>query len=215
MKLLIVDDHQIFRASFIRLLKIIFHGNNRYEEAGNGFEAIKKMKASRFDVVIMDVSMPEMNGYEACKIIRHNYPDTPVIMLTQFDDGKLIKHFVNSGVFSFLTKDASIDELKTAISYAVKREKYFSEKVMSIINGPNGYDNQFMVELAPQEKVLIHLLEQGKTSKEIATEMGLTLKTVRTYRERLLEKTSTNNVAELISFGFRTGVLPNNKVVKH
>ncbi|MBS1507022.1 MAG: response regulator transcription factor [Bacteroidetes bacterium] len=207
MKILLVDDHQIFRASLIRLLRSIYKGLNSYEEAKDGKEALEKLGKSKFDLVILDVSMPVMDGYEASRILRQDYPSLPIIILTQFDDYYLISHFVRIGINSFLTKDANITELKCAIDSALKNEKFLSDKIERILRVRVSFEDSHQVELAPQEKVLIQLLQQGKTSKDIAQHMGLTIKTVRTYRERLLDKTKTKNVAELISFGFRTGHL--------
>jgi DNA-binding NarL/FixJ family response regulator len=208
MRLLIADDHQIFRKAFINLLKTTLGPNLEYVEASNGKEALKELESSKVDIVILDVSMPEMNGIEAYKYIKEIYPNVPVIVLTQYDDGVLIYHFFKMGVQSFFTENAGLDEIHAAIDCAVKGERYFPKEIQILIEKvAKGNKLPQKVELTAQEKRLFDLLCQGYTSKEIALKMNLTVNTVDTYRERLLEKTVTSNVAQLISFGFKIGVL--------
>jgi len=208
MKILIVDDHQIFRKAFIRLLKVAVDYNIYCDEAQNGQEAIDKLHEGKFDLVFLDVNMPRMDGVEACKRIRNEHAKVAIIILTQFDNESLIFHFFNMGVQSFLSKGASIDELKAATDSVLTGKKYFSPEINLIIQkGESNTDCMKRVEMTSQEKQLLKLLQEGFTSKEIALRMILTEKTVRTYKERLMEKTSTRNVAELITFGFRNGIL--------
>jgi DNA-binding NarL/FixJ family response regulator len=206
MKILVVDDHNIFRVSLIGVLKSIYTTYD-FEEAGNGSEALEKLKSSKVDLVFLDVSMPIMNGYEVCKFIRQNYPTLPIIMLTQFYNNGFIYHFFKMGVQSFLTKEASVSELTSAIDCALRGEFFFPEQIRIIIEDGRSQETTGRFELNQQEKRLIQLLHKGITSKDIAHQMGLTIKTVHTYRERLLKKTNSANCAELISFGFRTGIL--------
>ncbi len=206
MKILIADDHQLFRVAFIRLLKNIY-ANCDFYEAANGKETLERLKVLKFDLVFLDVSMPIMDGYEACKFIRQDHPALSIIMLTQFDDHHLIQHFFKMGVHSFLTKDACISDLTSAIDYALRGDFFFPEQIKLIIKNLKGKEDQCRLELAPQEKKLIRLLHKGIAIKEVAQQMGLTEKSARTYRERLMKKTKTNNVAQLISFGFKKGIL--------
>lgn len=206
MKILIVDDHKIFRVSLIRFLKDTYA---RYDfvEAVNGSDALARLRGSKFDLVFLDVSMPVLDGYEACKFIRKNYPNLPIIMLTQFHNDGLIHHFLKMGVHSFLTKGADEAELTSAINCVLKGEFFFPEEIRTIIANRGNREETDDFNLSPQEKKLIQFLQKGITSKEIAHQMGLTTKTVNTYRERLLKKTNAANCAELISFGFRVGIL--------
>jgi len=210
MKLLIVDDHLIFRKAFIRLLKIAVEYSIDCDEAQNGVEAIDKLQEDKFDLVFLDVSMPQMDGIEACKRIRINHQELAIIILTQYDNEDLIFHFFNNGVHSFLSKGASVDELKAAIDNVCIGKKYFPPEVNLVLQRKKGKSNTDCarkIELAYQEKQLLKLLQEGLMSKEIAGRMNLTDKTVRTYKERLMERTNTRNAAELITFGFRNGIL--------
>lgn len=118
MKMLMADDHQLFRKAFIRLLKVAVEYKIDCDEAQNGCEAIDKLQKKKFDLVFLDVSMPQMDGVEACNLIRNEHPKIPIIILTQFDSESMILHFFNMGVHSFLSKGASVDELRTAIASA-------------------------------------------------------------------------------------------------
>jgi DNA-binding NarL/FixJ family response regulator len=121
MNILIVDDHRLFRIAIIGLLKT--SSIHDCDEAPNGQEALEKLRKKSFDLVLLDVSMPVMDGFETCKHIVHEYSNLPVIILTQFDSESLIRHFLDLGVHSFLSKGASADELISAIESAKTGKK--------------------------------------------------------------------------------------------
>jgi DNA-binding NarL/FixJ family response regulator len=200
MKILIVDDHKIFRAAFIRFLSTILNPDDECIEAGNGESALALIHDSVFDVVFLDISMPIMDGYEACKQICKIKDHPSVIMLTQHEEKVTSSYFINKGV-SFLTKSADPEEIASAIEFVRTGKQYLQ----------NGFSHtecgEINIELSGQEKRLIESLQLGNSSRDIAKQMMLTTKTVDTYRERLLKKTKTKNVAELIAFAFKTGLL--------
>jgi DNA-binding NarL/FixJ family response regulator len=209
MRILIVDDHPVLRKAFARMLELEVVPKPVFVQCGNGKEALTELQKSTFDIVFLDVSMPVMDGYDACKIIRREYPQIAVIMLTQFDKESLFLHFFNLGVHSILTKDIDLSEVLTAIEKIRNGEKYFPVKIEAAIQKErdrNKSDGQSF-DLTAQEKRIIQLLKDGQTSKEIAQVLNLTLNTVNTYRDRILEKTKTKNVAELVAFGFQIGIL--------
>lgn len=209
MKILIVDDQHLFRKAFIRLLKVLSSFSVECCEAQNGQEAIEILNNQSFELVFLDVSMPTMNGVDACRIIRTHHKSLPIIILTQFDNESLILHFYDEGVNSFLSKGVSEEELMNAISSVRNGEKYFPPTIKSIIQKRKDTRNGDLrkVDLSYQEKQLLQLLKEGRTSKEIAKQMNLTENTVRTYKQRLMERTKTRNIAELIAFGYQLGVL--------
>jgi DNA-binding NarL/FixJ family response regulator len=209
MTILFVDDQLIFRKSFTHLLKTIIVPSPTCIEAENGNVAIQKLQSTPVDMVFLDINMPDMNGIETCKVLCATYPTLPIIVLTSHDNSSLILQLHQMGIRSFLTKTVELEELKKAVELVMKGEKYFPKEIESILNNAIEEEkiNSQRIHLTPQEKSLLKLLVQGKTSKEIAQEMNITLKSVSTYRERLLQKTQTANVAQLVSFGFRTGLL--------
>ena len=209
MTILFVDDQLIFRKSFTHLLKTIIVPAPICIEAENGNVAIQKLQSEQVDLVFLDINMPDMNGIETCKHLSTEFPALPIIVLTSHDNSSLILQLHQMGIRSFLTKTVDVEELKKAVELVMQGEKYFPKEIESILNNAIEEEkiNSQKVHLTPQEKSLLKLLVQGKTSKEIAHEMNITLKSVSTYRERLLQKTQTANVAQLVSFGFRTGIL--------
>jgi DNA-binding NarL/FixJ family response regulator len=210
MRFLVADDHNIFRKAIIKLLKTSIEPAPECMEAENGIEAVELIKAFRFDIVLLDVSMPAMNGIEACKIILKEYPNQKIIMLTQFDDEKLFAYLYKLGIVSFITKHSDYEELLKAISLASSGKKYFPVEFQPVIEkatNNGGLQVSTHLDFTPQEKILTGLLRLGFTSKEVASKMNLSERTVRTYRERLLEKTGTHNIAELITFASNTGVI--------
>lgn len=129
-----------------------------------------------------------------------------MIVLSQLEDPQLISYLWTLGIKSFLTKDTPPEEMKQAIQLVILNERYLPAKFRETIN-VTASEKTKTNKLSHQELRLLELLQRGYTSKEVAKEMSLTVKTIETYRERILEKTKTKNVAELISYAFRTGWL--------
>lgn len=208
MRVLIVDDHHLFRKAFCNLLA----GNKMITEiahAENGKDALEILKYSKVDAIFLDVNMPIMNGYETFDQIKKKYPKVKILMLTQHNEKSVILYFVKHGVHSFLTKNADLEEIEEALVTLESNHKYFSPAVLEVIKDAVHEIDSFSgkLELTSYEKKMIELLGKGLSSKELAKELGLTVNTVNTYRERLLVKASVKNVAELISFAHTHGVL--------
>ncbi len=202
-KILLVDDQKVFRTAFLRLLSLIIEPPFDFVEAENGLEALRVMNDGKFDLIFLDVSMPVMNGYDACRKILSLDPRQPVIILTRHNESDVAAYFVSLGV-SFITKDASFEEIRDAINAATNGRQYLQALHKTSVHSFLG-SKKF--ELSMQEKKLIQLLQNGHSSKEIAETLNLTTKTVHTYRERLMKKTETKNVAQLISFTLKTGLV--------
>lgn len=177
--------------------------------ADNGIQLLNWLETQRPDIVLMDIRMPEMDGIETTKTIREKYPALKIIAFTEFDYEENIVEMNKAGVKSFVAKSEA-QELVRAIKIVSEGGVYFPDEVAEILqkyikrtttledNDLINY-NKLKFDLSPQERKLIQLLIQGKTSKEIALQLNLTVKTISTYRERLLKKTNTKNVAELLS----------------
>ncbi len=200
---LVVDDHGLFRMAFCKFLESIFDPSPVCDQAIHGYDALDKIKSKGYDVMFLDVSMPTLNGVGLNKIMSIEKIFVPTIMLTQYDDVSLVQYFMNHGASGFLNKNACSSEVCNAVEAALRGGKYVQTEVMSRIENcqPPG-----SVSLTYKEQKLIQLLSIGFTSKEISIKMGLTTKTIDTYRERLLDKTRTKNTAELVSFSYRTGI---------
>ena len=177
------------------------------EEAASGEEALEKLSDNSFDLLFLDISMLGMNGITVCEHLYSSVITTPVIVLTQHDDPHLISYLLSLGVKSFLTKNTATKEIINAIQSVGNNQIYIPEHFRKTVDAIGNENEKSRLDLSHQEIKLMEFLQQGLTSKDIALKMNLTTKTIDTYRERILEKTKTKNVAELISFAFKTGLI--------
>jgi DNA-binding NarL/FixJ family response regulator len=207
--ILVADDHNLFRKGIISALSQ-FRPLWSFSEATNGEQAIQYVKQGiHIDLVLLDVSMPVMNGLEACRTIKQTHPDLPVIMITQFGEHALIQHLLQQGANSFLQKDADPEEVVDAIESVIHCGKFITVQIMNALEASVGIspENKVSLDLSARDKEIIHFLCRGMSTKEIASALHLTETSIESYRKNLLQKTRTHNVAELISFSHRTGLL--------
>jgi two-component system response regulator DegU len=208
MKILLVDDHNLIRQGIIRLLKQVFP-SSEILEAGNGLETLEILKSTPTDLILLDVQMPKMNGMETLKHIKEKWPQSKVIMLTQFDESALVAYCLQLGANAFLLKNGDVNEVGTAISKVLKEGHYFSPFVMKIIRKRQSKISELAnLDISPIEFQLLCILKEGHSSKTISEKLGLTKLTVDSYRKELLRKTKTKNVAELVSLSYRCGLIP-------
>jgi DNA-binding NarL/FixJ family response regulator len=205
--LLLVDDQALFRESIRSLL----HQNLssiRIYEAAHGKEALGILEEHRIDVILLDVNMPEMNGIELATHILTNHKHTNVIILTQHGGEAMIVHLLRQGVHGFLLKNTSARELKMAIETVLNGEKYIHDSITAIIqNNFNLMKSAPTIMFNKREAEILLQLKMGRSSKEIASIMELKENTVNSYREDMLRKTKTKNVAELITYAHQNGIL--------
>ncbi len=207
-KVLLVDDHQIIIDGLKSLLKntdeFILVG-----EAKNGREALSVLKLIDVDVVLMDIDMPIMNGIDALKEISKNYLKTRVIILSMHQEAGMIKSLINIGAHGYLIKSCSQDELFNAIKKVSSGQSYFSHEVTLSLIKPTD-----QVELIPQHELLtdreteiIKLIAEGFSNREIGTKLFISHRTVDTHRTNLMKKLNVTNIAGLISYAIKTGLV--------
>lgn len=208
LNVLLTDDHQLFRKGLIAALKDC-RPTWKFTEASNGAEAINILGQGGVDLVLMDVQMPGMGGFEATRIIKRTYPDLPVVMITQFEEQSLILHFLQMGTNGFLSKNTDPDKVVEAIEVVITQGKFVNEIMMNALEISVGTTPRARVrlDLSNRDKDIITLLKQGKNSKQIASLLHLSEASVESYRKDLLHKTQTRNVAELVSLVHRTGIV--------
>jgi DNA-binding NarL/FixJ family response regulator len=205
--LLLVDDQALFRESVRNLLSQNFQAIKIFE-AAHGKEALTVLEEHRIDVILLDVNMPEMNGIEVASFVLSTYKQTSVIVLTQHGGEAMIVHLLRQGVHGFLLKTTSARELKLAIETVMRGEKYIHDSITAMIQS-----NFNLMKSAPtivfnkREAEILLQLKMGRSSKEIAGIMDLKENTVNSYREDMLRKTKTKNVAELITYAHQNGIL--------
>lgn len=202
--ILIADDHSVVREG----LKQIISGNTDMTvlaEAGNGNEAIEKIRKNPISVAILDISMPGKNGLDTVKEIKVIRPDLPVLILSMYPEEQYALRFFRAGASGYLTKKSAPEELVNAIRTVSKGKKYVSPSLAEKLVGELDITTEKPLHssLSDREFQVLCLIASGKTSGEIAEELFLSVKTVSTYRARILEKLRLKNTAELINYAIQ------------
>lgn len=202
--ILIADDHSVVREG----LKQIISGNTDMTvlaEAGNGNEAIEKIRKNPISVAILDISMPGKNGLDTVKEIKVIRPDLPVLILSMYPEEQYALRFFRAGASGYLTKKSAPEELVNAIRTVSKGKKYVSPSLAEKLVGELDVTTEKPLHssLSDREFQVLCLIASGKTSGEIAEELFLSVKTVSTYRARILEKLRLKNTAELINYAIQ------------
>lgn len=204
-KVLLTDDHQIIVDGLKSLLK------NSGEitvaaEANNGREALRILSILEIDVVLMDIDMPVMNGIDALKEISKLHPRTRVIILSMHQEAGMIKSLMNLGAHGYLLKSCSQDELISAIRKVAGGQSYFSPDVtLSLLNSNTGIQqNEILTE---RETEILRLIAEGFSNKEIGSKLFISHRTVDTHRTNLMKKLDVGNIAGLISYAIKNGIV--------
>lgn len=209
-KILLVDDHQIILDGIKSLLK----QNEEFliaGEANNGRDALRFIQQIDVDVVLMDIDMPVMNGIDALKEISKNHPKIKVIILSMHQEAGMIKSLMNIGAQGYLLKSCSQDELVNAIRKVSSGHSYFSTEVThSLLNSNLG--NQQVASpvnemLTDRETEIIKLIAEGFSNKEIGSKLFISHRTVDTHRTNLMKKLNVGNIAGLISYAIKNGIV--------
>ena len=210
--IIITDDHKLFRMGIHSLLNDFAFVNNIYE-AGNGIELLDQIDKvpSKPHVVLLDIKMPEMDGMEANRQLRELYPDIKVIILTMEDDEQFILHMINEGVNGYLMKNADPEELELAIKKVISNDFYFSDDISALvfrnfIEGKRPRKQSDSV-LTSRETEVLDLICKEYTAAEIADKMNVSVRTVDGFRRKLLGKTGTKNMAGLVVYAIKNGIV--------
>jgi DNA-binding NarL/FixJ family response regulator len=209
LKVLLSDDHKIVREG----LKNLLYKNPAIEivaESENGRETVELALKLHPDIVIMDITMPELNGIEAARQIVKNLPDTKVIALTMHSERQFVLEMLKAGASAYLLKDCAFDELLNAIAAVTTGKVYISPSIAHIVVGSissaeDSTANSFKL-LTDREREILQLLSEGKSTKEIAYLLSISVKTVETYRQQVMNKLKIFNIAELTKYAIREGI---------
>ncbi len=210
-RIIIADDHQIFREGLVAMLEK--QGEfNVIGQAENGREIIALAKEMNPDVVIMDISMPDLNGIEATKQIQKEMKEIKVIALSMHNDKRFITRALGAGAQGYLLKECAFDELSDAIHTIMSDQIYLSKTITSIVI--KDYLEKLDVDpnvktlrvLSVRETEVLQLIAEGKSSKGIASDMFLSVKTIETYRKHIMDKLDIHTVAELTKYAISEGL---------
>jgi DNA-binding NarL/FixJ family response regulator len=214
-RILVADDHEVVRRGLCALLQ----AQPDWEvcgEAGDGREALDKTQKLKPDVVILDIGMPSLNGLEATRQILKAMPNTRVLILTLHDSDQVVREVLNAGARGFLLKSDAARDLVAAVE-ALRRDKtYFTSKVAAMVlegylkNGTPGQPAaaaQTRNRLTPREREIVQLLAEGKSTKEVAVALGLSVKTAETHRSNIMRKLELHSVSDLVLYAVRNNIV--------
>ncbi|MEN6586297.1 MAG: response regulator transcription factor [Sulfuricella sp.] len=199
-KLLIADDHNIFRDGLKRILADT-PDIQVSAETGNGSEALELMRKEDWDAVLLDINLPGKSGLDVLKQIKKEKPHLPVLMLSMYPEEQYAVRTIKLGAAGYLSKDADADELIIAIRKAAAGGRYASNTLADhLLQSLYGSGQQLHTTLSDREYLVYRHIVAGKSLTEIAQTLALSIKTISTYRTRLLEKMGMSNNADLIRY---------------
>lgn len=207
LRIMLVDDHPIVRRGLRDILIDAFAGATIHE-VGSGREAIASLQLHSWSVMVLDLSLPDCSGLDVLKRVRELRPRLPILILSMHAADQFARRAIAAGASGYLTKDAADAELVTAVSKLTRGGKYFGAEVLERVAlglHPDREDRPHE-RLSDREYQVLRMIGSGKTVSEIATELSLSVKTVSTYRARVLEKMKMRTNAELTRYAVRHGL---------
>ncbi len=210
---LLVEDHLIVREGFRSLLK---HERDIevVAEAETGRQAVQLTRKLRPAVVVMDIAMPLLNGLEATRQIRRDFPDTKVLILSAHSDDAYVEQMTELGAAGFLLKQTSSDILATAIREVQKGNKFFSPAIAKRLHGSDqkslnrrGQLKKRINRLSSREVEVLQLIAEGQPNKQVAAELGVSFKTIDKHRQHLMAKLNIHDVAGLTRYAISAGII--------
>ena len=209
-KVLLADDHKIVRDGLRNLLEkhadIAVLG-----EAEDGREALHLTRKLSPDIVVMDIAMPELNGIEATRQILSEYSGVKIVALSMHSDKRFVSEMLKAGASAYLLKDCAFEELITAIRTIMKGKIYLSPGIAGVvladyIRSDRKADQTAFSQLTDREREVLQLMAEGKTTKEVAAHLNLSIKTVETHRMNIMTKLDIHSIAELTKYAIREGL---------
>lgn len=206
-RILLADDHAVVRNGF----RFILSAQPDLEvvgEAAHGREAVESALALKPDVVVMDVTMPELNGIEATRRICEALPRTRVLALSMHKDAVYVREILRAGANGYLLKDSSEADLLTAVRAVARGEGFLSPLIAdAVLNDYRRHVTNPLDLLTSREREVLQWIAEGKTNKEIAQTLKLSVYTVEAHRGRIMEKLNLHSTGELVRFALRNGVI--------
>jgi DNA-binding NarL/FixJ family response regulator len=214
LRVLVADDHEVVRKG----LRSILEEQPGWEvigEASDGREAVDKVRSLKPDVSVVDVSMPVLNGLEATRQMLRNDPETKVLILTMHESDTLIREVLDAGARGYLLKTDASRDLVSAVDAICRNKRYFTARVTQMVL--DGYldkkprtsadADEPTIRLTPRQREIVQLLAEGKSSKEVAVALGLSVKTSETHRANIMRRLDCHSVSELVRYAIRNNII--------
>lgn len=206
-RVFIVEDHAIFREGLKRVLSEM-PDVELVGEAGNGAEFLEKLKKVTPDIVLMDIQMPVMDGLEATDKALEKDPSLKILVISMFGEEEYVYSMVEKGVSGFILKTSGILDLERAINRVAEGHQYYSEEIMGLlVKKVRQIDAPEKVTFTGKEMEVLRLLCKGASNNEIADKLFLSVRTVEGYRNKLLQKTGSANVINLVIYALRNKIV--------
>lgn len=218
LRIAIVDDHLLFRRS-MTLLVNSFNGMHVAIDAENGKQFLSKLVSTPIDVVLLDIEMPIMDGYETCKQILNKYPDVKILIVSQLSSRESIHKIMELGAQGYFTKNSNPEQLEMAIRNVHEEGFYFGLELGSVIkeallweknNAINQVDPKSLFSV--REMQIIKMICKEHKSKEIADKLFINVRTVESHRKHVMDKTGTKNIIGVILFALKNGIITVNEL---
>lgn len=213
LRILIADDHDLMRRGVKSLLQA-HAGWEVCAEAHTGREAVAKAQELKPDIIIMDIGMPELNGVEAARRIRKVSPNSEVLILSVHYSDQLIREILDAGVRGYMIKSDSDRELITAVEILASHKPFFTpratEVILSNLSSPTARSEPLELvgdRLTSREREIVQLLAEGKSSKEVASSLSISVKTAETHRANIMRKLQLHTVSELVRYAVRNQII--------
>ena len=207
LRMMLVDDHPIVRRGVRDILADAFPASS-IEEVGSGGEAVSRVQSHRWDLVILDLSLPDGSGLDVLKRVREMQARLPVLILSMHAAEQFARRAIAAGAAGYLTKDSADTELVTAVNRIIRGATYFGHEILEeVALGGHPDRDRPDKRLSEREYEVFCMIARGKTVTAIATELGLSVKTVSTYRKRVLEKMNMSSNAELYRYAVHHSIV--------
>jgi len=210
-RILIVDDHDIFRQG-LRTVIEAHEGLSVCGEARNGREAVAQVAALNPDIVVMDISMPELNGLEATRQILQEKPRTQILIMTVHDSEQLVHEVLSTGARGYLLKSDAGHSIYDAISNLRKGKPYFTARVSELmlqdyLSPATAESSRDAPSLTAREREVVQLIAEGLSTKEVAARLGISHRTAETHRANLMRKLDVHSVSGVVRFAIRNKIV--------
>lgn len=217
-RVILADDHKLIRDGVKALLndeELVIAG-----EAATGNELVELLSYTEADVILLDISMPEMDGFECLRHLKLHYPEVKVLVLSMLENERYVHQMMEMGALGYISKNTGKEELRMAIKLVAKGTPYISSLLtMDLLRKANNpgfvplynegrvFQERSQKELSKRELEVLHLISEGYTNADIAEQLFTSKRTIETHRQNLLEKTKTRNTAALVKYAMQNGII--------